>query len=54
MAALIAVEIVALGSLGLLLRSRPVTDNVSRGLRTMTLVAAALAFIAFDTLHFML
>ncbi len=54
MGALIAVEIVALVSLGFLLRSRPVTNNVSRRLRTMTLIAAALALIAFDTLHFML
>ena len=54
MGALIAVEIVVLVSLGFLLRSRPVTNNVSRRLRAMTLIAAALALVAFDTLHFML
>ncbi len=54
MAALIGVEFVALLSLGLLLRSRVVTKTVSRGLRATTLTAAALGFVAFDTLHFML
>ncbi|MCY3802769.1 MAG: hypothetical protein OXG46_14490 [Chloroflexi bacterium] len=54
MGALIVVQIVALVSLGLLLRSLPVTDNVSRGLRNVTLAGAALVFLAFDTLHFML
>jgi len=54
MAALIGIEFVALISLGLLLRSPAVTNTVSRGLRTTTLTAVALGFLAFDTLHFML
>ena len=53
-AALIGIEFFALISLGLLLRTPAVTNSVSRRLRTTTLTAAALGFLAFDTLHFML
>ena len=53
-ATLIAIELCALLSLGLLLRWPTVTKNTSRRVRIATLTVSATGFVVFDTLHFML